>query len=67
MNAIVRLGFDLAIPFETGGMDTSGFTVAAGTLRAGAAGDRPGSRRTGFLATSFWMAVSAVLGRSRGA
>jgi hypothetical protein len=64
MIGIGKFGFDLAIPFEAGGMDTSGFTVAPGMARARPSDDQPRFRRTGFLATCFWMVASALLGRS---
>jgi hypothetical protein len=63
MIGIGKFGFDLAIPFEAGGMDTSGFTVAPGMARARPSDDQP-QCRAGFLATCFWMVASALLGRS---
>jgi hypothetical protein len=65
MIAIVRMGFDLAIPFEAGGMDTSGFTVASGMARARPDDRPPGCRRSGYLATCLSILVPALLGRSR--
>ena len=35
---IGTFAFDLALPFETGGMDASGFTVAPGTAQGRRAG-----------------------------
>jgi hypothetical protein len=65
MIGIGKFGFDLAIPFEAGGMDTSGFTVAAGTAQGRSAaprGDHPRHRWTGYLAAYLWMAASALAG-----
>ena len=56
--------FDLALPFDAGGMDASGFTVAPGTpqgMRSDMA-ELPPPRWTGSLATCLWIgAISALL------
>jgi hypothetical protein len=54
--------FDLALPFENGGMDASGFTVAPGTAQ-GRRLDVRAPRWTGHLATCLWIGVMSVLAR----
>jgi hypothetical protein len=64
MIGIGNLALDLAIPFEAGGMDTSGFTVAAGTpqgRRARPAGEAAPYRWTGLVATWLWGAACALV------
>jgi hypothetical protein len=65
--------FDLALPFENGGMDASGFTVAPGTAQGqradlttvrfdgGGSPSEPAFSWSGCLATCFWMAASALV------
>jgi hypothetical protein len=59
--------FDLALPFEAGGMDASGFTVAPAAAPCKEqieACETPSGRAafdlSGCLATFFWMAASAL-------
>jgi hypothetical protein len=68
---IGTFAFDLALPFETGGMDASGFTVAPGTAQgerahpaAGPSDEQPASllcRLVSCLATCIWIGASAAV------
>ena len=55
--------FELALPYENGGMDASGFTVAPGTAQVRRVDTPPPSRWTGHLATCLWIGIVSVLAR----
>ncbi|HJZ42234.1 MAG TPA: hypothetical protein VJ233_00800 [Hyphomicrobiaceae bacterium] len=68
---IGTFAFELALPFETGGIDASGFTVAPGTAQgerarpaAGPSDEQAASllgRIISCLATCIWIGASAVV------